>query len=536
MNGFVLLVVCMIIFLAAYFVYGKWLAKVWGLNPEKIPPSVAMFDNIDYVPTTPVVLTGHHFSSIAGAGPIVGPITAAVFGWVPVVLWVVIGCIFFGSPHDFGSLFASIRNKGQSIGAIISETIGKRGKFLFAVFAYICLLIVIAAFANIVAATFVASPQSATSSLLFIALAVVFGLAVYRLQVSLAISTVIGVALMLAAIYAGHVFPLVLSKSAWIVILMVYVVIASVAPVWVLLQPRDYLNSFLLYACIIFAFLGILIYQPVLQLPAFTSFDPSPNGKNPLFPMLFVTVACGAISGFHALVASGTTSKQLANEAHALPVGYGSMLIEGVLAIIAVVAVGYVGSDKLIDLLKHGGPVNVFADGIGTFMTKLGFEFSVGKNFIALSISAFAMTTLDTSTRLARFILQEIVTPEGMTPAESKNPLSNMFVATIVTVLLASYMSFGSYLTIWPIFGVANQLLAALSLLAISVWLKKSKLSHKMLLFPMIFMFAVCLVSLGEIIMLNLSLNIITASLGILLMILTVALIFEARGSLQKQA
>lgn len=533
MNGSLLLFICMAIFVIAYFTYGKWLAKIWGIDSKQTTPAVTMRDNIDYVPTKTPVLMGHHFSSIAGAGPIVGPITAAVFGWVPVVLWVMIGCIFFGSVHDFGALFASIRNRGQGIGIIINNTIGKRGKLLFAVFAYVCLLIVIAAFANIVAATFVASPQSATSSMLFIGLAVVFGLAVYKFNLSLTVGTVLGITLMLAATAAGHAFPLVLSKNSWIIILMIYIVIASVAPVWILLQPRDYLNSFLLYACIAFAFVGILIYQPTMQLPAFTSFDPSANGKNPLFPMLFITVACGAISGFHSLVASGTTSKQLDDEGHALAVGYGSMLLEGVLAIIAVVAVGYVGGDKLTDLLKHGGPVNVFADGVGTFMTKLGFDFIVGKSFIALTISAFAMTTLDTATRLARFILQEIVMSTEVLPdgksTSSNSPLSNMYVATIVTVVLASYMTFGSYLAIWPIFGVANQLLAALSLLAIGAWLKKSNRSHLMVIIPMVFMFAVCFVALGELIMINLSVNIVTTGLAVVLMLLSVALVAEAK-------
>lgn len=532
MNGSLLLIGSLLIFLAGYFVYGRWLAKTWGVDETRKPPAVAQFDGVDYVPTKPIVLTGHHFSSIAGAGPIVGPITAAVFGWVPVVLWVIIGCIFFGSPHDFGSLFASVRNKGQGIGTIINETIGARGKFLFAVFAYVCLLIVIAAFANIVAATFVASPQSATSSLLFIALAICFGYSTYRFQMSLALNTVLGIVLMVGAIALGHIFPLALTKNVWVGILMLYVVAASVMPVWLLLQPRDYLNSFLLYGCIIFAFFGILIYQPTLNLPAFTSFDPSGAGKNPLFPMLFITVACGAISGFHSLVASGTTSKQLASEDNALAVGYGSMLIEGVLAIVAVIAVGYVGSDKLIDLLKHGGPVNVFADGIGTFMTVLGFDFTVAKSFISLSISAFAMTTLDTSTRLARFILQEVVTPKGMTPAECKNPLANMYVATIVTVIFAGYMSLGSYLSIWPVFGVSNQLLAALSLLAVAAWLKKSSLRYNMLIVPMLFMFTVCFVSLAEIIRINLALNIITASLGIILFFLAIALVFEAKKTM----
>lgn len=533
MSGFTLLVGSMIIFFIAYMTYGSWLAKKWGIDPTRKTPAHTLRDNVDYMPTPPAVLMGHHFSSIAGAGPIVGPITAAVFGWVPVMLWVIIGSIFFGGVHDFGSLVSSIRFNGKTIGQIIDATLGKRGKFLFSIFAYVTLLVVIAAFANIVAATFVASPESATASLLFIVLAVLFGLCVYRGGMDLKVGTVIGVALLIASIAAGNFFPLSLGKNAWVGILMAYIFVASVAPVWILLQPRDYLNSFLLYACIAFGLVGIAVYQPALQLPAFTSFDPSPNGTNPMFPMLFVTVACGAISGFHSLVSSGTTSKQLDSEGDAKLIGYGSMLLEGVLATVAVVAVGYVGGDKLADLLQHGGPVNVFADGVGTFMTTLGFSFGVAKAFVALTISAFAMTTLDTATRLGRFIFQELFSKTDEKTGEPVgNILTNPYVATLITVVLAGYMSLGSYLAIWPIFGAANQLLAALSLLAIAVWLKGEKKSNLMVVVPMLFMFCVTLVALAQIIMSSFSVNIITAALGTVLFILAIALIGEARTSL----
>ncbi len=533
MSGLLLLVGSMIIFFIAYVTYGSWLCKKWGIDPSRKTPAERLCDNIDYMPTKPAVLMGHHFSSIAGAGPIVGPITAAVFGWVPVMLWILIGSIFFGGVHDFGALYASLRFDGKTIGQIIDATLGKSGKFLFSIFAYVTLLVVIAAFANIVAATFVASPESATASMLFIVLAVIFGLAVYRCGVKLSIGTVFGVILLVAAIAVGNMYPMHLSKNTWVCILMVYIFGASIAPVWILLQPRDYLNSFLLYACIVFALVGIAIYQPTMQLPAFTSFDPSKHGTNPMFPMLFVTVACGAISGFHSLVSSGTTSKQLDSEANAKFVGYGSMLLEGVLAVVAVVAVGYVGGDKLTSLLKAGGPVNVFADGVGTFMTKLGFSFGVAKGFVALTISAFAMTTLDTATRLGRFIFQELfsrVNPE--TGKMEGGILTNAYMATLITVVLAGYMSLGSYLTIWPIFGAANQLLAALSLLAVGVWLKSVGKSNLMVIIPMIFMFCVTLVALAQIIFANMAKHIITAALGTVLFILAIALFIEARKSL----
>lgn len=526
MNGLGLLLLSSVILLGAYMTYGSWLAKKWGIDVKRQTPAHFFKDGVDYMPTPPAVLLGHHFSSIAGAGPIVGPITAAVFGWVPVVLWILIGSIFFGGVQDYGALVASIRHKGQTIGEIISTTIGKRGKFLFSIFAWLTLLVVIAAFANIVAATFVASPESATASLLFIMLAVVFGLAVYRGGVPLVIGSIVGILALVGCMFLGHMFPLVLSKNTWIVILMFYIFIASIAPVWILLQPRDYLNSFLLYAMILLAFVGIIFYQPDMQLAPVTSFD---LGKgNLLFPMLFVTVACGAISGFHSLVGSGTSSKQLDNEGNAKMIGYGSMLIEGLLAVIAIIAAGYVGGDKLLALLKEGGPVNVFADGIGTFMTTFGFSFAVAKGFVALTISAFAMTTLDTSTRLGRFIFQEMFTKvDEKTGKETPTMLANPYVATSITLIASAYMAVGSYITIWPIFGAANQLLAALALLAITVWLKRSRLECRMVVIPMVFMFAVTLTALVQLIFFNVGKNFMVAGFSVVLFLLSLALAWE---------
>lgn len=530
MSGFVMLVGSMVIFFIAYVIYGAWLSKQWGIDPTRKTPAERLRDDVDYMPTPPAILMGHHFSSIAGAGPIVGPITAAVFGWVPVMLWVLIGSIFFGGVHDFGALFASVRFDGKTIGQIIEANLGKSGKFLFSIFAYVTLLVVIAAFANIVAATFVASPEAATASMLFIVLAVIFGLAVYRGGLNFKVGTGIGLVMLVVCIALGNMFPLVLSKTAWVCILMTYIFVASIAPVWILLQPRDYLNSFLLYACMAFALIGVALYQPTMKLPPITSFDPSGNGSNPMFPMLFVTVACGAISGFHSLVSSGTTSKQLDNEGNARLVGYGSMLLEGVLAVVSVIAAGYVGGDKLTELLKAGGPVNVFADGVGTFMTTFGFSFGIAKGFVTLTISAFAMTTLDTSTRLGRFIFQEMFTKIDDQTGEAKQTLlTNPYIATAITVILSGYMSLGSYLTIWPIFGAANQLLAALSLLAVGVWLKATGKNNLMVIIPMMFMFCVTLVALVQIIFANMAAHVITAALGTVLFILAVALFFEAR-------
>ncbi|WP_368430650.1 carbon starvation protein A [uncultured Parasutterella sp.] len=526
MNGVTILLGSAVIFLIAYLTYGSWLAKQWGVDPSRKTPAETEKDGIDYLPTRPAVLLGHHFSSIAGAGPIVGPITAAVFGWVPVTLWIIVGSIFFGGVHDYGSLVASLRHKGQSIGQIIDSNIGERAKLLFAIFAWVTLLVIIAAFANIVAATFVANPGAGSSSLLFIVLAVAFGLLVYRSGMSLAVGTVIGLIGMAAAFWLGHIFPISLSKDMWLLLMMVYIFIASIAPVWILLQPRDYLNSFLLYIMIAAAFIGICLYQPEMEISPFVGFDL--GGGQWLFPVLFVTVACGAISGFHSLVSSGTSSKQLDNERNAKLIGYGSMLIEGLLAICAIISVAYVSADKLPELLKNGGPVNAFSQGTATFMTAIGLDFNLSKEFVALTISAFALTTLDTATRLGRFIFQEMVTTKAGANSPLGKAVSNRYVATGITIALAWIMSTGSYLTIWPIFGTANQMLAALALLAIAAWLKKSKRNHLMITIPMYFMFAVTFCSLGQLIYANLGKNWLIVGVSTVLAVLSAALAVEA--------
>ncbi|WP_289185232.1 carbon starvation protein A [uncultured Parasutterella sp.] len=526
MNGVTILLGSAVIFLIAYLTYGSWLAKQWGVDPSRKTPAETEKDGIDYLPTRPAVLLGHHFSSIAGAGPIVGPITAAVFGWVPVTLWIIVGSIFFGGVHDYGSLVASLRHKGQSIGQIIDSNIGERAKLLFAIFAWVTLLVIIAAFANIVAATFVANPGAGSSSLLFIVLAVAFGLLVYRSGMSLAVGTVIGLIGMAAAFWLGHIFPITLSKDVWLLLMMGYIFVASIAPVWILLQPRDYLNSFLLYIMIAAAFIGICLYQPEMEISPFVGFDL--GGGQWLFPVLFVTVACGAISGFHSLVSSGTSSKQLDNERNAKLIGYGSMLIEGLLAICAIISVAYVSADKLPELLKNGGPVNAFSQGTATFMTAIGLDFNLSKEFVALTISAFALTTLDTATRLGRFIFQEMVTTKAGANSPLGKAVSNRYVATGITIALAWIMSTGSYLTIWPIFGTANQMLAALALLAIAAWLKKYKRNHLMITIPMYFMFAVTFCSLGQLIYANLGKNWLIVGVSTVLAVLSAALAVEA--------
>jgi len=496
MSSLWLIFIGIIVFLVAYVTYGAYLAKEWGIDPKRPTPSHTNFDNVDYVPTNSKVLLGHHFASIAGAGPIAGPIQAAIFGWLPVFLWIVIGSIFFGAVHDFGSLLASIRHGGKSIGEIIEVNVGKKGKKLFNTFAWLTLILVVAAFTDIVASAFAynpevqgfqAGPAAGTASVLFIFLAIAFGFLVYRKGYNLTISTVIGVIFLFLAIYIGYKFPFIaLSKKAWYVVLLVYIFLASTLPVWLLLQPRDYLNSFLLYAMLIGGFLGILVMRPSLQLEAFKGFTITTKaGVQYLFPILFVTVACGAISGFHSLVSSGTSAKQIDKEDDAKLVGYGAMLIEGFLAIIALISVAYVAK-------AEGAPAVIFASGVATFMTKIGIPFEVGKVFIILAFTAFALTSLDTATRLGRYIFQEYV--ETVFGKDSK--LNNMYVSTLLTVLFSALLLMFGYQKIWPIFGTANQLLSALALLAVTAWLARNNKKNIMTIIPMVFMFAVTLTAL----------------------------------------
>ncbi|CEN24732.1 carbon starvation protein CstA [[Clostridium] sordellii] len=530
MNSLTLLLVSAIILFIGYVCYGGYLAKKWGVDDNIKTPAHTKYDGVDYVPAKSPVLLGHHFASIAGAGPIVGPIQAAVFGWIPVALWVLIGSIFFGGVQDFGSLFASIRHDGKSIGEIIEFNMGRKGKKLFSLFAWLTLVLVVAAFANIVADNFVSTPQAASASMFFIILAILFGIAVYRFKMPLIPATIVGVMLLFGCIYLGFLFPIVLSKQTWIILLMVYIFVASVTPVWILLQPRDYLNSYLLYAMIIGALLGIFILRPEIQMEGFVGFNV--EGQY-LFPFLFVTVACGAISGFHSLVGSGTSSKQLYKESDAKKIGYGAMLIEGLLAIVALITVAYISNKQFGSLLGNGGPVNVFSEGIANFMMSFGIPFTVGKTFTSLAISAFALTSLDTATRLGRFIFQEFFDTTNPDEKESKkstntNPLTNMYISTIITVVCSGLLAVMGYEKIWPIFGSANQLLAAIALMAIAIWLANSKKSFKEFIIPIIFMFIVTIVSLCLNIKANIGVNYALVIIAVLLLILALILIKEA--------
>ncbi len=492
-----------------YFVYGAWLEKEWGVDNSRKTPAHEMYDGIDYVPAKTPVLFGHHFSSIAGAGPINGPIQAAVFGWLPCLLWIVFGGIFFGAAHDYGALFASVRHKGATIGQIIAQNIGERAKKLFILFAYLTLLLVIAAFASIVAGTFngylpngelnPANGSTATISILFIILAVAFGYLVNRRHMPLGLSSVVGVAGLVICIMLGIAFPLYLPGSTWMYLLGVYIFIASVTPVWILLQPRDYLSSFLLYAMIAAAVVGVIASNPSLELPAFVGFEV--NGQY-LFPILFVTIACGAISGFHSLIASGTTSKQLNSEKDARIIGFGGMLVECVLAILSLIAVSYIYSKAGPDAFKMP-PTKVFAQGIAEMLGAVGLSSPEAQKtafgLLILSVSAFCLTSLDTGTRLARYLFTEFWLRPGETVETMtgfRKVICNKYFSTLIAVVVGIAFGMTGWSKVWPLFGAANQLLAGLALLAVASWLKNAARNHRMLVFPMIFMLIVTLSSL----------------------------------------
>ena len=524
MNAALILLIGIVVLACGYLFYGRWLAKTWGIDPNRKTPAYEYEDGVDYVPSKAPVLMGHHFSSIAGAGPITGPVQAAVFGWVPVALWILVGGIFFGGVHDFGALFASVRHKGQSIGEIVGDTMGSKMKKLFLIFTYLTLLLVIAAFSSMVAGTFAATytdgvldkAASATNastamiSILFIGLAIAFGFLIYRRNAPLLATTLAGIVGIVAVIVLGlNWHPIYLSNTACMFGIGVYIVVASVVPVWILLQPRDYLSSFLLYFMMILAVIGIFGSHPsIAAMPAFTGFYNKTQGY--LFPALFVTIACGAISGFHSLVSSGTTSKQLDNEKHALPVAYGSMLIECVLGLCTICAVGYLWKDFASGDITN--PMQVFSIGIAKMVSSLpglkGAE-NVIRSLLILAISVFCLTSLDTSTRLARYTFQELWLAPGETAADAtgfKKVLVNPYFSSILTVVLGIGLGMTGYINIWPLFGASNQLLAAVGLLAVATWLGKVGKKNKMFYIPMVFMMCVTVTSLIQTIIKNIAL------------------------------
>jgi carbon starvation protein len=533
MNGIELILIALIFFIAAYKLYGGFITKKLEVSNEKETPSHTMYDGVDYCPAKAPVLLGHHFASIAGAGPIVGPVIAAGFGWIPVYLWVVFGAIFLGGVHDYTSIIASIRHQSKSIGYIIESYIGVSGKKLFLLFAWGTMILVIAVFTIIIADTFTHIPSAATSSMLFMILAVLFGLSIYKMKLPLWLATIIGVILLFLCIPAGDLYPIQLSTFGWQIILFVYIFVASITPVWILLQPRDYLNSFFLYALMAGGLIGVFFASPDINIPAFSTFSLDKVGY--LFPALFVTVACGAISGFHSIVGSGTTAKQLNKETDGKIIGYGGMLIEGMLAVLSLIAVASMVNSEFINILTTKGPVAAFSLGVARFISAipiLNIPVSTAQTFTALAVSAFALTSLDTATRLGRYMFQEYF--EAKENKEKSVLVSNRYVSTLITVVFGAALTLsGETMSIWPVFGSANQLLAALALLALTVWIANLKKNFLFTLIPMIFMFSVTLTALGMLIYTNFIVsNYFLSVISILLFTLSVILGIKAYGIL----
>jgi len=518
-------------FVFAYIRYGKFLKRHFELNNKNHPPSQTMYDGVDYVPAPMPVLFGHHFSSIAGAGPVLGPIIAGTaFGWGPVWLWVVIGSIFFGGAHDFSCLVISIRNRGRSIAEIAKTYMSNRAYRLMLAFIWLCLVYVLTVFADLTAVTFKADGGVATSSIAFILLAICFGISLYRFKLPLPWASLLFVSLVFFFTWYGQKIPLnnipaVLGDPAktWSILLLIYCFIASVTPVWILLQPRDYLSSFLLYASVLGGFLGILLGGLPVHYPAFVAFEA--KGVGAMFPMLFVTVACGAISGFHAIVASGTSSKQLKKESDALPVGYGAMLVEGLVAVIALCTIMMINRG---DPLLAKAPLVIYGAGMAKFLSVFGIPEHYGASFGLLALSAFILTTLDTATRLARYIFQEFFNLTGKNTRFAATAASLALPAFFVLVNLKD--PYGNVLPawkiIWPVFGATNQLLAGLALMVVAVWLKKQSKPIWFVVVPMMFMLAMTLWSL-VLLIIQYQLSLIGV-IGAVLLFLAILLVVEA--------
>ena len=509
MNGLVIVLIGIVVLFAGYLFYGRWLAKKWGLDPKAETPAVKYEDGEDYVPSSKFTVFAHQFSSIAGAGPVTGPILASVFGWVPVLLWLLIGGLFFGAVQDFGALYASVKNEGKSMGMIIEKYIGKVGRKLFMLFCWLFTLLVIAAFTDMVAGTFVgkgvadmaketsyANASAASISMLFIVAAIVFGVIQKHVKnMNEGVRAVIAIALLVGMFALGMHLPWYATKTAWIYIVMAYLFLASVMPMWLLMQPRDYMTTFMLLGMIIGAVVGVVVAHPTMQLNAYNGFN---VGGNYLFPTLFVTIACGAVSGFHSLVSSGTSSKTIRNEKDMPMVGYGAMVVESLLGIIALVVVGAVAVNGT---KPDGTPFAIFSSGVAGFLEKLGLPVQLATVFMTMCVSALALTSLDSVARIGRMSFQELFL--GDTTDTSKMPvwqkiLTNKYFATVVTLFFGYLLTLGGYTNVWPLFGSANQLLAALVLIALAVFLKTTGRTGWTLYAPMFIMLAVTFTALVQ--------------------------------------
>ena len=511
MNGLVIVLIGIVALGAGYLLYGRWLANKWGLDPKAKTPAYTHEDGEDYVPSSKFTVFAHQFSSIAGAGPVTGPILASVFGWVPVLLWLIFGGLFFGAVQDFGALYASVKNEGKSIGMVIEKYIGRTGRKLFMLFCWLFTLLVIAAFTDMVAGTFngidaatgdksYANGAAASISMLFIVVAVIFGLIQKKVgKMKEWIRAVVAIGLLVVMFAIGMFVPLYATKTTWIYIIMAYLFLASVMPMWLLMQPRDYMTTFMLLGMIAGAVVGVLVAHPAMKLNAFNGFAVADAAGNTsyLFPTLFVTIACGAVSGFHSLVSSGTSSKTISNEKDMPMVGYGAMVVESLLGIVALVVVGAVAVNgtKPADLT----PFAIFSSGVAGFLEKMGLPVQLATVFMTMCVSALALTSLDSVARIGRMSFQELF--YGDTTDTSKMPawqkvLTNKYFATVITLFFGYLLTLGGYNNIWPLFGSANQLLAALVLIAVSVFLKTIGRTGWTLYAPMFIMLAVTFTAL----------------------------------------
>lgn len=517
MNGLLLLGLAALILVVAYLCYGRYLVKTWGIDPNATTPAVAKEDGVDYVPTNKWTVFAHQFSSIAGAGPVTGPVMAMMFGWLPAFLWVVIGGVFFGAVQDFGALYASVKSEGKSMGQIIEKYIGRTGKKLFFLFCWVFTLIVIAAFADMVAGTFngfsaegaklAPNASAASISILYVFVAMAFGLLLRKVNLEGWPKVVLGIVLIVAMLAVGIKFPVYATKTTWIYLVFVYIFFASVTPMWLLKSPRDYLTTFLFIGMIAAAVVGVFMSNPTVTVPAFTGFK-SATGSY-LFPTLFVTIACGAVSGFHSLVSSETSSKMVKNEKDMLQVGYGSMLLESLLAVLVIVIVGSLPNLKQTGVLDTAlanmaladtaTPFTKFSAGVTGLVAQLGLPQSWGLCIMTMFVSALALTSLDAVARISRMSFQEFFeVEEGETPSQLVSVLTNKYVSTLISLFFGYLLSLGGYVNIWPLFGSANQLLAAMVLVSLAVFLKVTGRKGFMLYVPMVLMFIVTMTALVQ--------------------------------------
>jgi carbon starvation protein len=503
MNGLLLLIISVIALALAYLLYGRFLARSWGIDPSRKTPARELEDGMEYVPTSPAVVFGHEFASIAGAGPINGPIIAAMFGWLPALLWLLLGTVFFGAVHDFAALYTSVKNQGKSIGYVIERYVGRAGKRLFLIFVWLFSVLIAASFADIVAGTFAGfdgagaevrtNASVASTSTLFIVAAIGLGFLIRKRKASDLASGIIAIDLLVVCIVLGIFFPVYIAKPIWLYLVFAYIFIASVIPVWALGQPRNYLNSFLLIAMILAAFIGVVFTAPRISIPAFTGFKV--NG-NLLFPALFITIACGAISGFHSLVATGAASRQISNERHMLPISYGAMLVETLVAVLALISVGSLARNGT---LPQGTPPVIFATAVSGFLHQLGLPNQVSVTIVSLAGSSFVLTTLDTVARLGRLSFQELFSIEEGDSRKGNllfRILKSKAAASLFTLLPAYLLAIMGYQNIWALFGAANQLLAALTLIACTLFFKMTGRRIFMLIAPTVIMLAVTYSSL----------------------------------------